>query len=140
MLIVDKRLKAGSKSEKVADTIRAKILHDTLPGGAELGEIALGIEYGVARPTVKAALQILIQEELVTKVGNHTAQVATFTPDDMLELAWLISIWYPSAYRDAERYLLLPSLAAQLKAAQEVEDDQSLVEVVRILYREMRQS
>ncbi|GGK93163.1 GntR family transcriptional regulator [Mangrovihabitans endophyticus] len=63
-----------SFAEQVADSIRAKIESGEWPPGHKLpGEVTLGQTYGVARGTVRAALDLLRDEgRLVTFLGRGT--------------------------------------------------------------------
>jgi DNA-binding GntR family transcriptional regulator len=68
-----------TSAERVADTLRDRILHGELPGGARLGEAELAVSLGVSRTPVREALTRLAAEGLVEVVPNRGARVTTWT-------------------------------------------------------------
>jgi DNA-binding GntR family transcriptional regulator len=68
-----------TSAERVADTLRDRILHGELPGGARLGEAELAVSLGVSRTPVREALRRLAAEGLVELVANRGARVTTWT-------------------------------------------------------------
>jgi DNA-binding GntR family transcriptional regulator len=72
--------------DAVADAIRARVVAGELGPGAPLREVELAEEYGVARPTVRAALQRLVLTGLLQREANRSAFVPELTPDDVHDL------------------------------------------------------
>ena len=68
-----------TSAERVADTLRDRILHGELPSGARLGEAELAVSLGVSRTPVREALSRLAAEGLVELVPNRGARVTTWT-------------------------------------------------------------
>jgi DNA-binding GntR family transcriptional regulator len=68
-----------TSAERVADTLRDRILHGELPGGVRLGEAELAVSLGVSRTPVREALNRLAAEGLVEVVPNRGARVTTWT-------------------------------------------------------------
>ena len=68
-----------TSAERVADSLRAAILHGELPPGARLGEVELAERLGVSRTPVREALSRLAAEGLVDVTANRGARVATWT-------------------------------------------------------------
>jgi len=57
--------------EQIANVIRERISDGTYPVGQLPGEAAFAAEFGVARPTVRSALDILAAEGLVRAVRGR---------------------------------------------------------------------
>ncbi len=68
-----------TSAERVADTLRDRILLGDLPGGSRLGEVELAESLGVSRTPVREALSRLAAEGLVEVTPNRGARVATWT-------------------------------------------------------------
>jgi DNA-binding GntR family transcriptional regulator len=68
-----------TSAERVANDLRAGILHGRLAAGARLGEVELAERLGVSRTPVREALTRLAAEGLVEIVPNRGARVATWT-------------------------------------------------------------
>jgi len=71
--------RSTTSAERVADTLRASILHGELSGGSRLAEAELAERLGVSRTPVREALTRLAAEGLVEIVANRGARVATWT-------------------------------------------------------------
>ena len=68
-----------TSAERVADSLRDRILHGELLAGSRLGEAELAERLGVSRTPVREALSRLAAEGLVEIVPNRGARVATWT-------------------------------------------------------------
>jgi DNA-binding GntR family transcriptional regulator len=79
-------LKTVSAIDAVANAIRARVVAGEFSPGAQLREIDLTGEYGVARPTVRAALQRLVLTGLLRREANQSAFVPRLTPEDVHDL------------------------------------------------------
>jgi DNA-binding GntR family transcriptional regulator len=75
-----------SATEAVAATLRARIFDGVIVPGARLPELELAADMGVARPTVRAAIQTLCHEGLLQRERNRSAFVPELTDDDVLDL------------------------------------------------------
>jgi DNA-binding GntR family transcriptional regulator len=75
-----------SATEAVAATLRARIFDGAILPGARLPEVELAADMGVARPTVRAAIQTLCHEGLLQRERNRSAFVPELTDDDVLDL------------------------------------------------------
>src|SRR3954469_25525768 len=64
-----------STTEAVVVSLREKILDGAISPGAPLPEADLTREFGVARPTVRAAIQTLCHEGLLKRERNRSAFV-----------------------------------------------------------------
>ena len=73
-------LGAVSATEALAIALRDRILSGDIPPGTRLPELELVGRYGVARPTVREALQLLVHQGLLQRRPNHSAQVPELTP------------------------------------------------------------
>ena len=74
-------LQPVSATEALARALRDRILSSDIPPGTRLPELELVRSYGVARPTVREALQLLVHQGLLQRRPNHTASVPELTPD-----------------------------------------------------------
>jgi DNA-binding GntR family transcriptional regulator len=68
-----------TSAERVADALRAAILHGELTAGSRLGEAELAERLQVSRTPVREALSRLAAQGLVELVANRGARVATWT-------------------------------------------------------------
>jgi DNA-binding GntR family transcriptional regulator len=66
--------------EALALALRDRILSGDIAPGTRLPELQLVAEYGVARPTVREALQRLVHQGLLQRRPNHSACVPALTP------------------------------------------------------------
>lgn len=71
--------RSSTSAERVADTLRDRILHGELEAGSRLGEAELATGLGVSRTPVREALSRLAAEGLVEISPNRGARVATWT-------------------------------------------------------------
>jgi DNA-binding GntR family transcriptional regulator len=74
-------LHAVSATEAVAHAVRDRILSGDIAPGTRLPEVELVSRYGVARPTVREALQQLVHQGLLQRRPNHSAWVPELTPE-----------------------------------------------------------
>lgn len=79
-------LKVVSVADAVAAGLRARMLTGELPGGAELRDTDLAQEYGVARPTVRAAVQVLVADGLLERGRGRSARVRSLSAADAQDL------------------------------------------------------
>ena len=75
-----------STTEAVVVSLRARILDGKIDPGVRLPELELAAEFGVARPTVRAAIQTLCHEGLLVREPNRSAHIPVLTPDEILDL------------------------------------------------------
>ena len=75
-----------STTEAVVASLRARILDGRIEPGVRLPEVELAVEFGVARPTVRAAIQTLCHEGLLVRERNRSAHTPVLTRDDILDL------------------------------------------------------
>ena len=75
-----------STTEAVVVSLREKILDGAIEPGAPLPEVELTREFGVARPTVRAAIQTLCHEGLLKRERNRSAFVPLMTSEEVRDL------------------------------------------------------
>jgi DNA-binding GntR family transcriptional regulator len=75
-----------STTEAVVVSLRARILDGKIEAGVRLPELELAAEFGVARPTVRAAIQTLCHEGLLVREPNRSAHIPVLTRDEILDL------------------------------------------------------
>ncbi|HET6549080.1 MAG TPA: GntR family transcriptional regulator [Solirubrobacter sp.] len=75
-----------STVEAVVVSLREKILDGAIAPGARLPEAELTREFGVARPTVRAAIQTLRHEGLLQRERNRSAFVPQLSHDEVRDL------------------------------------------------------
>ncbi len=75
-----------STTEAVVVSLREKILDGAIEPGQPLPEADLTREFGVARPTVRAAIQTLCHEGLLKRERNRSAFVPLLSREEVLDL------------------------------------------------------
>ncbi len=75
-----------STTEALAGALREQILGGELSPATLLPEERLAASFGVARPTVRAAVQALVFEGLLRREPNRTAYIPRLTSDDVHDL------------------------------------------------------
>jgi DNA-binding GntR family transcriptional regulator len=73
-------------ADAVADVLRRRLLSGHYRGGEQLRDTELSQEFGVARPTVRAAVQTLVADGLLERGHGRSAQVRSFTAEDAIDL------------------------------------------------------
>jgi len=78
--------------EAVAAELRRGILSGDLASDAQLTEAEVAANYGVARPTAKAAIEKLVSERLLHRGLHKTARVPVVGRDDIRDLCFTRSL------------------------------------------------
>ena len=79
-------LDRSSTTDRVAQALRVMIFAGGLAPGEPLREVTLAESFGVARSTVREALQVLAAEGLVTRYPNRGVVVTALTEQDIAEI------------------------------------------------------
>ena len=79
-------LQTTSTRDALVAEVRRQILGGELVPGTALTENALATTFGVARPTVRSALQELVARHLVERSEGRSLRVPVLTPDDVRDL------------------------------------------------------
>ncbi|GAA4225270.1 DNA-binding GntR family transcriptional regulator [Streptosporangium album] len=82
-------LRPLSAVNALADALRRRVLSGEMAPGTSLPEQELSAQYGVARPTVREALAVLVNEGLLRRERHRSAQVAEVTPADLDDLMFV---------------------------------------------------
>lgn len=72
--------------DAVAAALRDQLLDGALTPGQVLRDTVLADEFGVARPTIRAAVQVLVNDGLVVRDRGRSARVPVFTAVDIADL------------------------------------------------------
>jgi len=80
------RVSTASRPDAVAQQLRAAIARGEIAEGDQLVEPDLVASFGVSRPTVREALQRLVQEGLLTAIPHRGVFVTTISPDDLVDI------------------------------------------------------
>jgi DNA-binding GntR family transcriptional regulator len=72
--------------ETLALALRDRILSGEIEPGTRLPELDLVGQYGVARATVREALQRLVHQGVLERRPNHSAQVPELTPEAVTDI------------------------------------------------------
>jgi DNA-binding GntR family transcriptional regulator len=75
-----------SVADAVAGELRGRLLGGRYRGGDVLRDTEVAAEFGVARPTVRAAIAVLVAEGLLHRGRGRSAVVRSFTADDAIDL------------------------------------------------------
>jgi DNA-binding GntR family transcriptional regulator len=76
----------SSTTDRVAGALREMLFSGDLSQGEPLREVALADSFGVARSTVREALQVLAAEGLVTRYPNRGVVVTELAQRDLAEI------------------------------------------------------
>lgn len=79
-------LKSVSVIEAVASSLRERVLNGELAPGTALPEVELAMLYGVARPTIRVAIQHLTLTGLLRREANRSAFVPKLSSEEVLDL------------------------------------------------------
>ena len=79
-------VKPIAASEALAVTLRDRILSGDIEPGARLPELDLASQYGLARPTVREALALLVHQGVLQRRPNHSAWVPELTPEAVSDI------------------------------------------------------
>jgi DNA-binding GntR family transcriptional regulator len=69
-----------STVDALADALRHQVLDGSLAPGTYLREVQVATSYGVARHTVRAAMQMLVLEGVLRHTPNRGVHVPSWTP------------------------------------------------------------
>src|SRR3954452_20846243 len=83
------QLNAVSAQDALAESLRERILGGEFPPGTPVSDVEIATEYGVARPTVRAAVQVLVHEGLMRREPRRRAFVPELTADDVRDLYYV---------------------------------------------------
>jgi DNA-binding GntR family transcriptional regulator len=75
-----------SVADAVADELRRRLLAGSYASGEQLRDTDLAAEFGVARPTVRAAVATLVADGLLERGRGKSALVKSFTAEDAIDL------------------------------------------------------
>jgi DNA-binding GntR family transcriptional regulator len=115
----------------LAASLRERILSGELKPGVSLSEVELSQEYGIARPTVRAAVQRLIHEGLLVRQPNRSPVVPIFTHDDIRDIYFARKPLEQEVLRVlAGRAEVPPAAVAQIAALKALPADPSWSDVV----------
>jgi DNA-binding GntR family transcriptional regulator len=81
--------KPVSTVEALAAALRERVLSGDVRPGAALPEQEISARYGVARPTVREALAVLVHEGLLRRERNRSAHVPEVTAADLADLMYV---------------------------------------------------
>ncbi|HEY4269605.1 MAG TPA: GntR family transcriptional regulator [Galbitalea sp.] len=70
----------------IYDDLRARILSQSDPSGTTFTESAVALQFGVARPTAKMAIERLVGEGLLRREAHQAARVPELRRDDIIDL------------------------------------------------------
>jgi DNA-binding GntR family transcriptional regulator len=79
-------LHAVSTQEALVEALRDRILGGEFAPGSPLSDVALATEYGVARPTLRAAVQALVHEGVLRRKPRRRAFVPRLAAQDIRDL------------------------------------------------------
>jgi DNA-binding GntR family transcriptional regulator len=118
-------------SEALAVTLRDRILSGDIAPGTRLPELDVAAQYGLARPTVREALQRLVHLGLLERPPNHSAFVPELTPDAVGDIFFARLPLELSAVRTViERGIEVPAAREAVARLQALPDDAHWSEVV----------
>ncbi len=119
-------LQTTTTRDALVAEIRRQILSGELRPGDSLAESVLAGRFGVARPTVRSALQVLASRNLAQHAGGRSLVVPALTLADVLDLFFVRAPLELEAVRViVERDLPLDRAEESLRALEGLPDDAS---------------
>ena len=117
----------SSTTSRVADALRSMLFAGDLSPGEPLREVSLAAGFGVARSTVREALQVLAGEGLVTRYPNRGVVVTELAPRDIAEIFEARLVLESAGVRagagGADLAPVTAALATYARAAKEADTD-----------------
>ncbi|MFC4588923.1 GntR family transcriptional regulator [Sphaerisporangium corydalis] len=83
------KLRPVSTVDALAGALRRRVLSGEIAPGTSLPEQEISSMYGVARPTVREALAVLVHEGLLRRERNRSAYVPVVTNGDLDDLMYV---------------------------------------------------
>ncbi|MEO6082914.1 MAG: GntR family transcriptional regulator [Umezawaea sp.] len=112
-------LQTTSTRDALVAEVRKQILSGELRPGEPLTEAGLASAFGVARPTVRSALQVLVSRHLVRSSGGRSLTVPVLTEEDVRDLFFVRTPLEVQAVREIVANGLPLDAAEQRLAAME---------------------
>ncbi len=104
-------LKSVSVIEALAKSLRDRVLSGELTPDTPLPELQLASQYGVARPTIRAAIQQLTLTGLLRREANRSAFVPRLSDEEIRDLYGVRSVLELEVVRRITERRLRPPLA-----------------------------
>ncbi|MFC3039550.1 GntR family transcriptional regulator [Virgibacillus xinjiangensis] len=110
-------------SELIAEELRQRIWNKQVQFGERLLETELAEMFDVSRSTIREALKILEQEQLVISKARKGTYVTEFTDEDLAEIIELRTLMEAHAFQDAlpelgrEHFAKLSEILDEMKTA-----------------------
>ena len=124
-------LKTTSLPDAVYEALRTSIVTTDLAPGTFLTETAVAVQYGVARPTAKTAIERLVAEGLLSRQAHRAARVTELSRHDITDVYATRALIEEAALRGLAQTSVVPTaaLSAQrdLVAAADRDDRPALV-------------
>jgi DNA-binding GntR family transcriptional regulator len=119
-------LQTTTTRDALVAEVRKQILSGELPPGEPLTENGLATKFGVARPTVRSALQVLVSRHLAEQTGGRSPMVPVLTKSDVIDLFFVRTPLELEAVRVIVENGLSPTAAERaLRALEVLPDDAS---------------
>jgi DNA-binding GntR family transcriptional regulator len=117
-------LQTTSTRDALVAEVRKQILSGELRPGEALTETALSARFGVARPTVRSALQVLVSRHLAQQSGGRSLTVPLLTEQDVRDLFFVRTPLELAAVRTiVERKLPLDDAERALVSMESLPED-----------------
>lgn len=79
-------LQTVSVTDALVERLREQVLDGAFPAGATIGEIELANQFGVSRPTAKAAITTLVHDGLLRRDAHRSARVPMLSAGDVADV------------------------------------------------------
>ena len=124
-------LKTTSLPDAVYEALRTSIVTTEVAPGTLLTETAVAVQFGVARPTAKTAIERLVAEGLLSRQAHRAARVTELSRHDIIDVYAARALIEEAALRGLAQKSVVPTaaLSAQrdLVAAADRDDRPALV-------------
>ncbi|SJM60238.1 GntR family transcriptional regulator [Gulosibacter sp. 10] len=128
---MSQQLETVSVVDAAAARLRDSLFAGEYAAGQELKDTRVAGEFGIARPTARAAVQQLISEGLLVRPPGHSARVRTFDADEVRDIYRIRRLIELDAVREVrETGAPLDGVLEALRGFEDLKDDANWTVIV----------
>lgn len=101
-MAVRQALQTISVAEAATTSLRESLFAGSYQAGQEIKDTQIALDYGIARPTARIAVQQLINEGMLVRDPGYSARVRTFDPSQVRDIFRVRKLIELDAVREAK--------------------------------------